>query len=85
MGREPPDLTGRAPADGASQPIGAHLARRQEAVFERFGLERGEVGPLSASDLTPPHGLFRTHLAEGLMLYRRPATRRTSTGSSARG
>jgi hypothetical protein len=29
--------------------VGAHLARRQDAVFGRFGLGRGEVGALSAS------------------------------------
>ena len=49
--------------------IGAHLARRQEAVFGRFGLGRGEVGLLSALRISkPPHRLSPTHLARGLML-----------------
>ena len=49
--------------------IGAHLARRQEAVFERFGLGRGEVGLLSALRISaPPHRLSPTRLAQGLML-----------------
>jgi DNA-binding MarR family transcriptional regulator len=49
--------------------IGAHLARRQEAVFERFGLGRGEVGALSALRTAgPPHRLSPTRLGRGLML-----------------
>jgi len=49
--------------------IGPHLARRQEAVFGRFGLNRGEVGALSALRISgPPHRLSPTHLAKGLML-----------------
>jgi DNA-binding MarR family transcriptional regulator len=49
--------------------IGAHLARRQEAVFGRYGLGRGEVGALSALRVAgPPHQLSPTHLAKGLML-----------------
>jgi DNA-binding MarR family transcriptional regulator len=49
--------------------IGAHLARRQEAVFGRFGLGRGEVGALSALRIAgPPNRLSPTHLAKGLML-----------------
>ena len=49
--------------------IGAHLARRQEAVFGRFGLGRGEVGLLSALRISrPPHRLSPTVLARGLML-----------------
>jgi DNA-binding MarR family transcriptional regulator len=49
--------------------IGPHLARRQEAVFSRFGLNRGEVGALSALRIAgPPHRLSPTHLARGLML-----------------
>ena len=34
--------------------IGAHLARRQEAVFGQFGLGRGEVGLLSALRISGP-------------------------------
>ena len=49
--------------------IGPLLARRQEAVFERFGLSRGEVGMLSALRTAgPPHRLSPTRLGQGLML-----------------
>jgi DNA-binding MarR family transcriptional regulator len=49
--------------------IGPLLAQRQEAVFGRFGLNRGEVGALSALRLTgPPHRLSPTRLGKGLML-----------------
>jgi DNA-binding MarR family transcriptional regulator len=49
--------------------IGPHLARRQEAVFSQFGLNRGEVGALSALRISgPPHRLSPTRLAKGLML-----------------
>jgi DNA-binding MarR family transcriptional regulator len=49
--------------------IGAHLARRQEDVFGRFGLNRGEVGALSALRIAgPPYRLSPTRLAKGLML-----------------
>ncbi len=49
--------------------IGGHLARRQEAVFDRFGLSRGEVGMLSALRTAgPPHRLSPTRLGQGLML-----------------
>jgi DNA-binding MarR family transcriptional regulator len=49
--------------------IGPLLARRQEAVFERFGLSRGEVGMLSSLRTSgPPHRLSPTRLGQGLML-----------------
>jgi DNA-binding MarR family transcriptional regulator len=49
--------------------IGPLLARRQEAVFDRFGLSRGEVGMLSALRISgPPHRLSPTRLGQGLML-----------------
>jgi DNA-binding MarR family transcriptional regulator len=49
--------------------IGPHLARRQEATFSRFGLNRGEVGALSALRIAgPPHQLSPTQLGRGLML-----------------
>jgi DNA-binding MarR family transcriptional regulator len=49
--------------------IGAHLASRQEAVFERFGLNRGEVGALSALRLAgPPHRLSPGRMGKGLLL-----------------
>ena len=34
--------------------IGPHLARRQDEVFGRFGLSRGEVGALSALRVAGP-------------------------------
>jgi DNA-binding MarR family transcriptional regulator len=49
--------------------IGPLLARRQETVFSRFGLNRGEVGVLSALRIAgPPHRLSPTRLGRGLML-----------------
>src|SRR6476660_9706623 len=49
--------------------IGPLLARRQESVFNRFGLSRGEVGALSALRIAgPPHQLSPTRLGRGLML-----------------
>jgi DNA-binding MarR family transcriptional regulator len=49
--------------------IGPHLERRQEQVFSRFGLNRGEVGALSALRIAgPPHRLSPTVMGRGLML-----------------
>jgi DNA-binding MarR family transcriptional regulator len=49
--------------------IGPLLAKRQEAAFSRFGLNRGEVGALSALRIAgPPHRLSPTRLSKGLML-----------------
>jgi DNA-binding MarR family transcriptional regulator len=49
--------------------LGLHLARRQEAVFGEFGLNRGEVGALSSLRIAgPPHRLSPTRLGKGLML-----------------
>jgi DNA-binding MarR family transcriptional regulator len=49
--------------------IGPLLAKRQETVFDRFGLNRGEVGALSALRIAgPPHRLSPTRLGKGLML-----------------
>lgn len=49
--------------------ISLHIARRQEEVFGRFGLNRGEVGVLSALRVAgPPHRLSPTRLFKGLML-----------------
>jgi DNA-binding MarR family transcriptional regulator len=49
--------------------IGPLLAQRQEAVFARFGLNRGEMGALSALRLAGPvHRLSPTRLGKGLML-----------------
>jgi DNA-binding MarR family transcriptional regulator len=49
--------------------IGPLLARRQEEIFGRFGLNRGEVGALGALRIAgPPHQLSPTRLSKGLML-----------------
>ena len=49
--------------------LGLHLARRQEEVFGRFGLNRGEVGLLSALRIAgAPHQLTPTRLGRSLML-----------------
>lgn len=49
--------------------ISTHIARRQEEIFGRFGLNRGEVGVLSALRTSEtPHLLSPTHLFKGLML-----------------
>jgi DNA-binding MarR family transcriptional regulator len=49
--------------------LGKHMALREEAVFERFGLNRGEVGVLSTLRMAgPPHRLSPTRLGKGLML-----------------
>src|SRR6188472_2274973 len=57
--------------------IGPLLARRQDEVFGRFGLSRGEVGLLSALRVAgPPYRLSPTRLAKGLMLSSAGATSR---------
>ncbi|HSS35998.1 MAG TPA: MarR family transcriptional regulator [Patescibacteria group bacterium] len=49
--------------------IGRHVADREESVFSRYGLNRGEVGVLSALRIVgPPHRLSPTRLGKGLML-----------------
>ena len=49
--------------------LGSHIARRQEESFGQFGLNRGEVGVLSALRVAaPPHRLSPTTLFKGLML-----------------
>jgi len=49
--------------------IGLHIARRQEEAFGRLGLNRGEVGVLSALRLAgPDQQLSPTRLFKGLML-----------------
>lgn len=49
--------------------LGLHLTRRQEEVFGRFGLNRGEVGVLSALRISgPPYRLTPTRLGRGLLL-----------------
>jgi DNA-binding MarR family transcriptional regulator len=65
-----PDLDTRAlQVTARLSRIGPHLARRQESVFDRFALNRGEVGMLSALRIAgPPHQLSPTRLSRGLML-----------------
>jgi DNA-binding MarR family transcriptional regulator len=49
--------------------LGRHIALREEEIFGRFGLNRGEVGVLSALRIAgPPHRLSPTRLGRGLML-----------------
>ena len=49
--------------------LGQHIARQQEEAFAKFGLNRGEVGVLSAlRTAAPPHRLSPTTLFRGLML-----------------
>ncbi len=49
--------------------LGRLLADRQEEVFGRFGLNRGEVGVLSSLRLAgPPYRLTPTRLGRGLLL-----------------
>ena len=49
--------------------LGTHIARQQEETFARVGLNRGEVGVLSAlRTAPPPHRLSPTTLFRGLML-----------------
>jgi DNA-binding MarR family transcriptional regulator len=65
-----PDLEiGALKVTGRLSRIGPLLAKRQEAVFGRFGLNRGEVGALSALRISgPPYHLSPTRLGRGLML-----------------
>ena len=65
-----PELeVGALQVTGRLSRIGPLLAKRQESVFGRFGLNRGEVGTLSALRIAgPPHRLSPTRLGKGLML-----------------
>jgi DNA-binding MarR family transcriptional regulator len=68
--RARPELeVGALQVTGRLSRIGPLLAKRQESVFARFGLNRGEVGALSALRIAgPPHRLSPTRLGRGLML-----------------
>ena len=60
--------TGPLEVTGRLSRIGPLLGRRQEAVFSRFGVNRGAVGALSALRIAgPPHRLSPTRLGRGLM------------------
>lgn len=48
--------------------IAQHIARHQEEVFGRFGLNRGDVGVLSALRIAENNRLSPTQLFKGLML-----------------
>jgi DNA-binding MarR family transcriptional regulator len=48
--------------------IGLHIARHQEEVFGRLGLNRGEIGVLSALRTAGQQRLSPTRLFKGLML-----------------
>lgn len=49
--------------------LALHIGRHQEEVFGRFGLNRGDVGVLSALRIAgPPNQLSPTQLFKGLML-----------------
>jgi DNA-binding MarR family transcriptional regulator len=68
-GTDPGFDLGPLEVTGRLSRIGPLLARRQEAVFSRFGVNRGEVGALSALRVAgPPHRLSPTNLGRGLML-----------------
>src|SRR2546423_15434351 len=49
--------------------IATRIAQREDEVFGRYGLTRGDVGVLSALRTSPPpHTLSPTHLFRGLMM-----------------
>ena len=48
--------------------LALHIARHQEQVFGRLGLNRGDVGVLSALRIAGPKQLSPTTLFKGLML-----------------
>src|ERR1700675_2418712 len=69
QGARPELEVGALQVTGRLSRIGPLLAKRQESVFGRFGLNRGEAGALSALRIAgPPHRLSPTRLARGLML-----------------
>jgi DNA-binding MarR family transcriptional regulator len=69
LGAQPDLEVGALQVTARLSRIGPLLAKRQEAVFGRFSLGRGEVGALSALRLSGPlHRLSPTRLGKGLML-----------------
>jgi DNA-binding MarR family transcriptional regulator len=57
--------------------IAARIAQREDEVFGRYGLTRGDVGVLSALRTSPPpHTLSPTQLLRGLMLSSAGMTKR---------
>jgi DNA-binding MarR family transcriptional regulator len=68
-GARPELEVGPLQVTGRLSRIGPLLAKRQESVFGRFGLNRGEAGALIALRIAgPPHRLSPTRLGRGLML-----------------
>ncbi len=65
-----PDLSiGELGVTGRLSRLGQHMADRDDAVFGRFGVSRGEVGLLSALRISgPAYRLSPTQLGRGLML-----------------
>jgi DNA-binding MarR family transcriptional regulator len=69
QGARPELEVGPLQVTGRLSRIGPLLAKRQESVFGRLGLNRGEAGALSALRIAgPPHRLSPTRLGRGLML-----------------
>lgn len=57
--------------------IAARIAQREDEVFGRYGLTRGDVGVLSAlRTAPPPHTLSPTRLFRGLMMSSAGMTKR---------
>ena len=57
--------------------IAARIAQREDEVFGRYGLTRGDVGVLSALRTSPPpHTLSPTQLFRGLMMSSAGMTKR---------
>jgi DNA-binding MarR family transcriptional regulator len=57
--------------------IATRIAQRQEEIFGRYGLSRGDVGVLSALRTSPPpHTLSPTQLFRGLMMSSAGMTKR---------
>lgn len=48
--------------------LALHIGRHEEQVFARFGLNRGDMGVLSALRIAAPEPLSPTRLFKGLML-----------------
>ncbi len=48
--------------------LALHIGRHEEKVFSRFGLNRGDMGVLSALRIAGSDRLSPTHLFKGLML-----------------
>jgi DNA-binding MarR family transcriptional regulator len=57
--------------------IATRIGQREDEIFGRFGLNRGEIGVLSALQISPPpHNLSPTQLFQGLMMSSAGMTKR---------